>query len=84
MKRRIAALAALPVLTLSLAVVPAAAAVSDDPRPMPKPHPGHAWICTERSDISLDLGGLLNLDILLPAPLHPYNGHWCGWVRLPD
>jgi len=80
MLRRLAALAALPVLALSLAAAPAMAA-NPAPLPLPpRPSPEYVWVCVDPADVSVDLGGLLGLHIDLDHLLHPWHGHYCGWV----
>ncbi|AEM88798.1 hypothetical protein [Streptomyces violaceusniger] len=79
MLRRLAALAALPVIALSLAAAPAMAADPEPPAPPSDPRPAHVWICADPADISVDLGGLLGLHVDLDL-LHPWHGHYCGWV----
>jgi len=79
MMRRLAALAALPVLALSLAAAPAMAAPNDAP-PAPLSEPRAMWVCTDYPNVSLDLLGLIDLEIDLT---HHWHGHWCGWVGYP-
>lgn len=78
MLRRLAALAAAPVLALSLA----APALAADHDPVPRPVPNHVWYCVDDDDVSVNLLGILGLDIDLDL-LHPWHGRYCGWVPFP-
>jgi hypothetical protein len=81
MLRRLAALAAVPVLALA-AAAPAVAAADPEPPSTPfNSRSGYVWICTDPSDVHVGLGGLLNLNVDLDL-LHPWHGHYCGWVKV--
>jgi len=81
MLRRLAALAALPVIALSLAAAPALAADPAPPSLSPAPGPQYVWVCVDPADVSLDLGGLLGLHVDLDL-LTPYHGRYCGMVPI--